>query len=54
MPELDNEVREIYLEPGELHIAREPAIINCSAAKHLHVHFPARDEKTRAEGVVDE
>jgi hypothetical protein len=25
MPELNNELREIYLEPGELHIAREPA-----------------------------
>jgi hypothetical protein len=27
MPELNNELREIYLEPVELHIAREPAII---------------------------
>ena len=27
MPELNSELREIYLQPGELHIAREPAII---------------------------
>jgi hypothetical protein len=25
MLELNSELREIYLEPGELHIAREPA-----------------------------
>jgi hypothetical protein len=27
MLELNSELREIYLHPGELHIAREPAII---------------------------
>jgi hypothetical protein len=27
MLELNSELREIYLDPGELHIAREPAII---------------------------
>jgi chemotaxis receptor (MCP) glutamine deamidase CheD len=27
MLELNSELREIYLEPGELHIAREPVII---------------------------
>ncbi len=27
MLELNGELREIYLEPGELHIAREPVII---------------------------
>jgi len=27
MRELNSELREIYLEPGELHVAREPAIL---------------------------
>jgi chemotaxis receptor (MCP) glutamine deamidase CheD len=39
MPELNNELREIYLEPGELHIAREPAIILTALGACIGITF---------------
>jgi len=39
MLELNREVREIYLEPGELHIAREPVIIRTALGACLGITF---------------
>jgi len=39
MPELNRELREIYLQPGELHIAREPAIIRKTLAACIGITF---------------
>ena len=39
MPELNSELREIYLEPGELHIAREPAIIRKALGACIGITF---------------
>lgn len=39
MPELNNELREIYLEPGELRIAREPAIILTALGACIGITF---------------
>ena len=39
MRELNSELREIYLEPGELHIAREPAIIRTALGSCIGVTF---------------
>lgn len=39
MPELNNQLREIYLEPGELLIAREPAIILTALGACIGITF---------------
>jgi chemotaxis protein CheD len=39
MLELNSELREIYLEPGELHIAREPAIIRTALGASIGITF---------------
>ena len=39
MPELNSELREIYLQPGELHIAREPAIIRKTLGACIGITF---------------
>jgi len=39
MPELNSELREIYLQPGELHIAREPAIIRKALGACIGITF---------------
>jgi chemotaxis protein CheD len=39
MPELNSELREIYLQPGELHIAREPAIIRKTLGACIGIAF---------------
>ena len=39
MPELNSELREIYLEPGELHIAREPAFIRKALGACIGITF---------------
>jgi chemotaxis receptor (MCP) glutamine deamidase CheD len=39
MLELNRELREIYLEPGELHIAREPVIIRTVLGACLGITF---------------
>jgi chemotaxis protein CheD len=39
MLELNSELREIYLQPGELHIAREPAIIRTALGACIGITF---------------
>jgi chemotaxis receptor (MCP) glutamine deamidase CheD len=39
MLELNSELRELYLEPAELHIAREPAIIRTALGACIGITF---------------
>jgi chemotaxis protein CheD len=39
MLELNSELHEFYLEPGELHIAREPAIIRTALGACIGITF---------------
>jgi chemotaxis receptor (MCP) glutamine deamidase CheD len=39
MLELNSELPEIYLEPGELHITREPAIIRTALGAYIGITF---------------
>ena len=39
MPKLTSELREIYLQPGELYLAREPAIIRTILGSCIGITF---------------
>ncbi len=39
MPELKSQVREVYLQPGELYLAREPAIIRALLGSCIGITF---------------